>query len=131
MDSLITLKDDLESIVEFNRLRKNVSNLGLKSGINQLIDISNETKLKVSDIFEYLYVKNQIRESSIDKLLNKFSGQAINVCKNQFCEIDENFIENTSTYIDQYLHRSSVKRADPIGGSRSPKKLQGGGVLPY
>ena len=131
LDNLISLKDDLESVVEFNRLRKNIADLGLKSGINQLIDISNQTKIKVSDIFEYLYIKNQIKNSNIDKKLNKFSGQAINVCKNQFCEIDKSFIENTSNYIDQYLDRSSVKRQDPIGGSRSPKNLMEGDLLEH
>ena len=55
LDYLIKLESDLESFIEFNRLRKNISNLGLRGGIDQLLNVSNKTKIKVSDIFEYLY----------------------------------------------------------------------------
>ena len=63
---------------------------------------------------------NQIKDTNLDKKLNKFSGQALNVCKDQFCELDVNFIKDTSNYVDQYLHRSSVKE-ESLGNSRSPK----------
>ena len=131
LDYLIKLESDLESFIEFNRLRKNISNLGLRGGIDQLLDIANKTKIKVSDIFEYLYVRNQIKDINLDKKLNKFSGQALNVCKDQFCELDVNFIKDTSNYVDQYLHRSSVKREESFGNSRSPKNLREGDLIEH
>ena len=131
LDYLIKLESNLEAFIEFNRLRKNISNLGLKGGIDQLLDVSHKTKIKVSDIFEYLYVRNQIKSINLDKKLNKFSGKALMVCRDQFCELDVNFIENTSNYVDQYLHRSSVKREESFGNSRSPKNLREGDLIEH
>ena len=131
LDYLIKLESDLESFIEFNRLRNKISNLGLRGGIDQLLDIANKTKIKVSDIFEYLYVRNQIKDINLDKKLNKFSGQALNVCKDQFCELDVNFIKDTSNYVDKYLHRSTVKREESFGNSRSPKNLREGDLIEH
>ena len=131
LNYLINIQNDLDALIEFKRLQKNISKLGLNDGISQLISISDQINIKVSDIFEYLYVKYQIREISLDQKLNKFSGKATGICREQFCDLDRSFIQETSLYIDKYLDRNTVAREDPIGLSQSPKNLREGDLIEH
>ena len=128
--NLVKIETSLESFIEFTRLKNDISNLGFKKGIDQLLEISKKSKIKASDIFEYLYIKNKIKEIELEKKINKFSGKGISICKDVFCEVDMNFIEKTSFYIDNYLDKNLDRLlVDSQVFSKSPKDLREGNLI--
>ena len=125
-------KEDIASIIEVKRLRTIIKDYGLKNGIDDLIRVSSETNLDTGDIFQYLYVKSQLKQVSIEEKINKFTGNAITACRNQFRKADPEFIENTSRYIDDYLNKDlSRLLIDTDNASKSPKDLTEGKLIIY
>ena len=130
LNGLLKIETSLESFIEFTRLKNNISNLGFKNGIDQLLEISKKSKVKVSDIFDYFYIKNQIKEIELEKKINKYSGKGIAICKDEFCEVDKTFIEKTSLYIDNYLDKNlDSLLVESKGITQSPKDLREGNLI--
>ena len=128
---IIKSKSEIESVIKIKRYRKNIVEYGFKKGIDELIKISSASKINPSDIFDYFYIKNQLKELSIEKKINKYDGQAISECREKFRRFDKEFIDDSSAYIDNYLHKDPSRyliETNTLGG---PKNLTEGKLIRY
>ena len=128
---IVKSRNEIESVIKIKRYKKSIFNYGFKKGVDQLIKFSSNTKINPSDVFDYFYIKNQIKELSIEKKLNKYDGQAISECRDKFRRFDKEFIEDSSSYIDDYLHKDPSRlliETNTLGG---PKDLTEGKLIRY
>ena len=132
LDNLLKLKTNIEKIIESKRIRKNISQYGLEKGVDEFLEVSSKTSVDIKDLFNYFYIKNQIKETSLEKKINNFTGKSLNACREQFCELDKTFIENTCNYVDKYLDKNLSSLLIPSKTiSRSPKDLTEGDLITH
>ncbi len=126
LNLIVKSRNEIESVIKIKRYKKNIFSYGFNKGIDQLIKVSSD-----SNIFDYFYIKNQIKELSIEKKINKYDGQSISECRDKFRRFDKEFIEDSSSYIDDYLHKDPSRlliETNTLGG---PKDLTEGKLIRY
>tara|TARA_Y100001933_G_scaffold184915_1_gene183737 strand:+ start:95 stop:5113 length:5019 start_codon:yes stop_codon:yes gene_type:complete len=128
---IIKSKDEVELVIKIKRYRSNISDLGLKKGIDQLITLSCESNIKPSNVFEYFYIKNQIKELNIEKKINKYDGQVLSACRENFIKFDQKFIQDSSAFIDDYLHKDPSRYLIDTNTLGGPKDLTEGKLINY
>ena len=116
----------LDFFIDNNSLKE----LEVSEGIEQIISISLKSGIPASLLFDSALIRRISEEASLELKLSRYKGESLNQLKSQFCELDNNFIEKTSTYLNNNIYKPSDECLieEPNQG-RSPKLFREGKLI--
>ena len=130
LELLRITSNNLGLLLDYFRDKYSLQELGVYKGIEEIIAISLKSEILPSLLFDTALLNKISEKVSLEIKLSRYKGETLNQLKNQFCELDKNFIENTSNYLNNNLYKSNDECLveEPSQG-RSPKRFTEGKLI--
>ena len=122
--------NNLGLLLDYFRDKYSIQDIGIHKGIEDIISISLKSDISASRLFDSALLHKISEETSLEIKLSRYKGETLNQLKKQFCELDKDFIENTSTYLNNNLYKPNddCLVEEPSQG-RSPKLFTEGKLI--
>ena len=122
LELLRITSNNLGLLLDYFRDKYSLQDLGINKGIEEIISISLKSGITASLLFDSALLNKISEKASLEIKLSRYKGETLNQLKKQFCELDKDFIENTSTYLNNNLYKPNddCLVEEPSQG-RSPK----------
>ena len=130
LDLLRITGNNLGLLLDYFRDKYSIHDLGINKGIEEIISISLESGIASSLLFDSALLNKISEKASLEIKLSRYKGETLNQLKNQFCELDKEFIKNTSIYLNNNLYKPNDECLieEPSQG-RSPKLFTEGKLI--
>ena len=130
LDLLRITGNNLGLLLDYFRDKYSLHDLGINKGIEEIISISLESGIASSLLFDSALLNKISEKASLEIKLSRYKGETLNQLKNQFCELDKEFIKNTSIYLNHNLYKPNDECLieEPSQG-RSPKLFTEGKLI--
>ena len=123
---------NIDLLLDFNRNKNNLKDLDISKGLNDIVDLSLESGIASSVLFDAALLSKLSEKISLESNLSRYKGETLNQIKKQFCVADKEFIETTSEYLNNKVHRSKdscLIEAPNLG--RSPRLFTEGTLIEH
>ena len=130
LDLLRIVGNNLGLLLDYFRDKYSLQDLGINKGIEEIISISLESGISASLLFDSALLNKISEKASLEIKLSRYKGETLNQLKKQFCQLDKEFIENTSIYLNNNLYKPNDECLveEPSQG-RSPKLFTEGKLI--
>ena len=130
LDLLRIAGNNLGLLLDYFRDKYSLQDLGINKGIEEIISISLESGISASLLFDSALLNKISEKASLEIKLSRYKGETLNQLKKQFCQLDKEFIENTSIYLNNNLYKPNDECLveEPSQG-RSPKLFTEGKLI--
>ncbi len=130
LDLLRIAGNNLGLLLDYFRDKNSLQDLGINKGIEEIISISLESCISASLLFDSALLNKISEKASLEIKLSRYKGETLNQLKKQFCQLDKEFIENTSIYLNNNLYKPNDECLveEPSQG-RSPKLFTEGKLI--
>ncbi len=130
LDLLRITGNNLALLLDYFRDKNSLQDLGINKGIEEIISISLESGISASLLFDSALLNKISEKASLEIKLSRYKGETLNQLKKQFCQLDKEFIENTSIYLNNNLYKPNDECLveEPSQG-RSPKLFTEGKLI--
>ena len=130
LDLLRITSNNLGLLLDYFRDKNSLQDLGINKGIEEIISISLESGISASLLFDSALLNKISEKASLEIKLSRYKGETLNQLKKQFCQLDKEFIENTSIYLNNNLYKPNDECLveEPSQG-RSPKLFTEGKLI--
>jgi len=130
LDLLRITGNNLGLLLDYFRDKYSIHDLGINKGIEEIISISLESGIASSLLFDSALLNKISEKASLEIKLSRYKGETLNQLKKQFCELDKEFIKNTSIYLNNNLYKPNDECLieEPSQG-RSPKLFTEGKLI--
>jgi len=130
LDLLRIASNNLGLLLDYFRDKYSLQDLGINKGIEEIISISLESGISASLLFDSALLNKISEKASLEIKLSRYKGETLNQLKKQFCQLDKEFIENTSIYLNNNLYKPNDECLveEPSQG-RSPKLFTEGKLI--
>ena len=130
LDLLRIASNNLGLLLDYFRDKYSLQDLGINKGIEEIISISLESDISASLLFDSALLNKISEKASLEIKLSRYKGETLNQLKKQFCQLDKEFIENTSIYLNNNLYKPNDECLveEPSQG-RSPKLFTEGKLI--
>jgi len=130
LDLLRITGNNLGLLLDYFRDKNSLQDLGINKGIEEIISISLESGISASLLFDSALLNKISEKASLEIKLSRYKGETLNQLKKQFCQLDKEFIENTSIYLNNNLYKPNDECLveEPSQG-RSPKLFTEGKLI--
>jgi superfamily I DNA and/or RNA helicase len=130
LDLLRITSSNLGLLLDYFRDKNSLQDLGINKGIEEIISISLESGISASLLFDSALLNKISEKASLEIKLSRYKGETLNQLKKQFCQLDKEFIENTSIYLNNNLYKPNDECLveEPSQG-RSPKLFTEGKLI--
>ena len=116
--------------MDYFRDKYSLEDLGINKGIEEIVSISLESGISASLLFDSALLNKISEKASLEIKLSRYKGETLNQLKKQFCELDKDFIENTSTYLNNNLYKPNDDcLVEAPSQGRSPKLFTEGKLI--
>ena len=105
LELLRITSNNLGLLLDYFRDKYSLQDLGINKGIEEIISISLQSGITASLLFDSALLNKISEKASLEIKLSRYKGETLNQLKKQFCELDKDFIENTSTYLNNNLYK--------------------------
>ena len=130
LDLLRITSNNLGLLLDYFRDKYSLEDLGINKGIEEIVSISLESGISASLLFDSALLNKISEKASLEIKLSRYKGETLNQLKKQFCELDKDFIENTSTYLNNNLYKPNDDcLVEAPSQGRSPKLFTEGKLI--
>ena len=130
LELLRITSNNLGLLLDYFRDKYSVQELGIYKGIEEIIAIALKSEILPSILFDSALLNKISEKVSLEIKLSRYKGETLNQLKKQFCDLDKDFIENSSNYLNNNLYKSNDECLveEPRQG-RSPKLFTEGKLI--
>ena len=130
LELLRIASNNLGLLLDYFRDKYILEDFGINKGFEEIISIFLKSGITPSLLFDTALLNKISEKVSLEIKLSRYKGETLNQLTKQFCELDKDFIQDTSNFLNKNLYKPNDEcLIEEHNQGRSPKLFTEGKLI--